>query len=61
MKRKHQLKPRDAQVDSYLLRLVNRQVGRIRRGSLLLFAPWDADCVRKQHCAGYDQSTAVAR
>jgi len=28
------------QVDSYLLRLVNRQVGRLKRCSLLLFDLW---------------------
>jgi len=31
------LKPTDMQVDSYLLRLVNRQVGRLKRCSLLLY------------------------
>jgi len=33
------LKPIKMQVDTYLLRLVNRQVGRLKRCSLLLFVP----------------------
>jgi len=33
------LKPTNMQVDSYLLRLINRQVGRLKRCSLLLFVP----------------------
>jgi len=33
------LKPTNMQVDTYLLRLVNRQVGRLKRYSLLLFVP----------------------
>jgi len=33
------LKPTSMQVDTDLLRLVNRQVGRLKRCSLLLFVP----------------------
>jgi len=33
------LKPTNMQVDSYLLRHVYRQVGRLKRCSLLLFVP----------------------
>ena len=33
------LKPTNMQVGSYMLRLVNRQVGQLKRCSLLLFVP----------------------
>ena len=54
------LKPTNIQVDTDLLRLVNRQVGRLNAAVSYCSCRDFADCVRNRLCAGNVQSTVVA-